>query len=227
MLTIKTLVVTAVLATSAASALASQVLLTFEEASSSPTQVNDAYKANGIYFSPNGWRFRSQAGDCGGTGKFFGGNNNDVGCGAVELTKSADALSSGVDIALTINVNNGFTGLFSLLYTTKTGGSLEIYDGLDGQGTKLNQAALFTQPECVGGGGFSCNWATVSLDLAAATGKSIKIQGPDAKMFLDNIQLNGVNGGGPPNIDVPEPNSVALCLAALVALTFARKRMRR
>ncbi len=227
MLALKTLVVTAVLAASAVPALAERVLLNFEDVPNSFARVSDSYKSNGIYFSSNAWSLKSQAGLCGGTGLFFGGNTNDVGCGAVELSTSSGS-GTGFSTSMTINVTDGFNGLLSLLYTAKNAGSLQAFDGLDGQGTKLAQAGLNTQPDCADpDADFACNWDTAFFDLKTSTAKSLVISGIDQRLLIDNLLFGNINASTPPATNVPEPGGVALSLAALGALAWTRKRIQR
>ena len=226
MLAIKTLMASAVLA-AALPVMASKVTLDFETLPSG-TRVGEAYSAQGIHFSANAFNFVSKDGNCGGFGNFYD-NNNAIGCNAIQLFTGSTV---GGAASFYITVDAGFTGLFSMLYTAKTPGTVSLYDSAafltDPAATPLsNQRSLNTQPsgDCLGTN-FFCNWDTRTVDLGTQTAKYVVISGVNGSMFLDNITFANVNDA-PPGGTVPEPTGVALSLAALGALAYTRKRAQR
>lgn len=223
---IKNLVAVAILA-AALPAVAAKVVLNFESVPTDGTLIGETYSASGIHFGAGAWSFKSQSGSCGGTGKFFGGNTDEVGCGAAELVSSLTG-GTGTGISLVISVDKGFTGLFSMLYAASSAATMSLYSSADFVDANLisTDRVLGRTPTCIGALDFKCNWATKTVDLGGKTAQFVVISGVDASMFFDNVTFGDVNAGGG-GTDVPEPAGLALSLAALGALAWTRKRLQR
>ncbi len=228
MLATKKIVASALLAV-ALPTLAAPVLLDFESVGAATSRVGDSYVDQGIRFSNNAWSYLSA--DFGGSGAFF---RTPATRGAISLildpTTPSPPGSPAIDFI--INVEDGFTVDFAMLYTASGlgFGSVAIFDGLDGKAsdgsdTSIGGFNLVPQPDCFDGGvpqpGYLCNW---EQQRAVFSGKafSVRISGVDGQFFFDNLSFGDV--GSPPPVTVPEPGGVALSLAALGALALGRRR---
>jgi hypothetical protein len=117
-----------------------------------------------------------------------------------------------------LNYAPGFDTGFSFWYTTVSfGGTVNVYDGLNGTGNLLGTITL---PPLGAGpdpaNSFS-NWAIGSLAFAGMA-RSIDFGGTVNQVGFDNITFGSID----PN-KVPEPGTVALIGLSLGALTFLRR----
>lgn len=230
MLAAKILSVSAMLAV-ALPALAAPTTLDFEQVAAATTQLSttDLYKDLGISFSGAGWGIASVlAQTAPGEGNFYRGkiNNPDLSQdppffsanrGAVLLQDKT--VLTGVPVSFIINVEAGFSDSFDLSYTSdRLGtGNVSIFSGLNGQGSNLGGFGLQGIGSCADT--YFCNWKSDTKTLAAGErGRSIVITGSNALFFVDDFSFNLSTK------PVPEPGGLALSLAALGALAWARKR---
>lgn len=229
MLAVKTLMAIAAL-TAALPAMASKVALDFETLPNA-SRVGEAYKDKGIHFSSNAFNFLSSDGNCGGHAFFYDlTRTHALGCNSIQLSTG----SPGGDASFYIKVDAGFTGLFSFEYVASGSNmTMNLYDTdlflTDPKANTLGFSnlalpPLTLPPPCESN--YSCVWDTHSVDLQTQKAKYVVFSGANGGLFLDNITFDNVNdtGGG---TDVPEPGGVALSLAALGALAYARKRVQR
>ncbi|WP_124447564.1 hypothetical protein [Paucibacter sp. KBW04] len=136
---------------------------------------------------------------------------------------------SGVEDAqgntsLVFNVMGGFTEHFSMLFASlSASASVQVFDGLNGQGQQLGGRGISSTAPCVDPNtgatlsDFVCNWGTADINFSG-TAHSVRISGNNSAFYLDDILL-GQSGGG----TLPEPGSMALSLAALGAMAWRAK----
>jgi hypothetical protein len=217
--------IAAVLALASASSIvcAAPVVLTFEGLKNGEA-VNDFYNGGtgslgsagtdyGVNFSTDSLALIDQ--DAGGTGNFA----NEPSASTVLFFLANSAV---------LNYAAGFTGGFSFFYTTLNfSGTVDVYDGLNKTGTKLASIAVGALGStCVGDPtGSFCNWAAAGASFSG-TAKSIDFGGTADQVGYDNITIGSGTPipGGDPNPSVPEPGSLALVGAALLALGAVRRK---
>ena len=123
-----------------------------------------------------------------------------------------------------LNMAAGFTTGFSFFYSSSTAATVEVYDGLNGTGTKLGSLNLTAQGfgnNCKGDPtGDFCNWTAIGVSFAG-TAKSINFAGTANQTGFDNITFGSSTPGGG---TVPEPTTLALVGAALLAAGAARRK---
>ena len=150
----------------------------------------------------------------GGTGSFA---NEPSGSTALFFTRGS----------VILNVEQGFTDLFSFFYSTVAAtGVVRLYDGLNATGTLIGEISIRALgPTCVGDPtGDFCNWSLGALNFAG-TAHSIDFGGIANQIAYDNVTFGNLNiGGGPDPTPTPEPESLALVGAALLALRLTRRR---
>ena len=243
MLAIKNLVATAILAI-ATPIMAAPVFLPFEDAPLDTTLVGEFYKNLGIVFSDHAFTVRSYDDprvNQGGNFRRYSDPSSKAALGMYAL--------GGGTTGFFINIAAGFSGKFTMLYTADRtaddSGFAELFSGVNGTGNVINTgsrpdpahpgstlpgAALTRQAPCTNPAGVSqpgvlCTWAEVSLAFTGVA-QSVHISGISGAYFYDNLTF-GPLADVPPTTDVPEPGGVALSLAALGALAWARKRTQR
>ncbi|MBB4844824.1 hypothetical protein HNP55_003368 [Paucibacter oligotrophus] len=128
--------------------------------------------------------------------------------------------------SLVFNVAGGFSAQFSMLYgALVASGTVQVFDGLDGQGQLLGGRDISGTAPCIDPktgallSDFVCNWGKAEINFSG-TAHSVRIFGSNAAFFLDDVQLGQAGGG-----TLPEPGSMALSLAALGLMAWrARSR---
>jgi hypothetical protein len=106
----------------------------------------------------------------------------------------------------------GFTTGFSLFYTAVngTGGSLDVFSGLDGTGTLLGTLALpVTTSNCPGYNAGFCPFFPVGVSFSG-TAESISFAGVANEIVFDDVTFGSATPGQPST--VPEPSSLMLVL---------------
>lgn len=124
-----------------------------------------------------------------------------------------------------LNFAAGFDTGFSFFYTSFTAATVNVYDNVDGTGNLLGSLNLTAQykDNCVGDpSGAFCNWTAVGVGFSG-TAKSIDFGGTANQTGFDDITFGSVTAGDPGN-NVPEPTSLLLSGAALLALLATRRR---
>lgn len=198
---------------------ASTIVLTFEGIGDQ-APIGNYYAGGG---GPNyGITFGSDAlaiisGAAGGGGNFSG---------SPTMPTIAFFLGGAGDI---MNVPAGFTTGFSFYYSAVVyPGVVTVYDGLDATGSVLASINLPVtpiggSPECTYGS--YCPWVPIGVAFSG-TAKSVNFSGVANYIGFDNITL-GSETPGSGEVGVPEPLSMSLFGAGMLALGFARRRRAR
>ena len=245
MLAIKTFVATAVLA-AVVPVIAAPIFLDFEKSPLERGQAGDLYVDQGVVFTENAYTIHS----------YFSDPKPEKGANFIRFSdlnsKAALFLSSTATSAdFFINVAAGFSGTFSMIYTTTQaitdgGDFVELFSGTNGTGNVVNAgsrpdpkrpgdnlpgAQLKRQGECINPAdpletlaGVYCTWSEIKLDFTDIA-RSVHISGASNVYFFDNMTFGLASPS--PGTDVPEPGGIALSLAALGALAWTRKRYQR
>jgi len=123
-----------------------------------------------------------------------------------------------------LNFAAGFDTGFSFFYTSSTPATVNVYDNVNGTGNllgSLNLTAQFTD-NCSGDpSGTFCNWTAAGVGFSGIA-KSINFGGTANQTAFDDITFGSVTAGDVGN--VPEPTSLLLSGAALLALLATRRR---
>ena len=174
----------------------------------------------GIDFFGNALAVNSSVGGCGGLGSNFALQSS--GCGVLFFLTSA---STGMNRAA------GFLNGFSLFYSAAfEGGSLQVFDGLNGTGTLLGSLGLpatgsgKTIPNCLGQD--YCPWTAVGLTFSG-TAKSILFSGVANQIGFDDVTFGSSTPGATvpqPPTTVPEPSTYVLMAAGLAGLGAVSRR---
>ena len=124
-----------------------------------------------------------------------------------------------------MNVPAGFTTGFSFFYTAITsGGTVEVFDGLNGTGNLLATLNLPFVPSSGNGdptGNFDV-WTPVGVAFAG-TALSVNFGGTAGQIGFDDITLGNVNPGGG-GAAAPEPGTLALLAGGLGAAGLLARR---
>ena len=174
--------------------------------------------AYGVTFGTNALAITST--NAGGSGNFQG---NPSGNGIMFWLSGSNTY---------MNVAGGFSGGFSLYYsaiaTAQGGGSVTIWDGMNGTGNALATLDLpvfasgLGSPECPLQGQY-CPWVAVGTNFAG-TAMSVSFGGSPNYIGFDNVTFGSSN----PDVGVvPEPGTVALLATGLIGLAGVRARRRR
>ena len=124
----------------------------------------------------------------------------------------------------TMNVAAGFTTGFSFNYTDpfSSGGSVSVYDGVDGTGTLLGSFSLgLTTSSCPGYNAGYCPFVPIGVSFAG-TAKSIVFGGVANQVVFDDVTF----GASRPGPGVPEPATWALLLTGFGVAGVALRRRR-
>jgi hypothetical protein len=216
--------IAAALALASASGLvcATPIVLTFEGLQNNEA-VNDFYNGGtgsagcagtnyGVNFSNSLALIDS---DAGGTGNFA----NEPSASTILFFTAGSAV---------LNCSAGFTGGFSFFYTTMANaGSVDIYSEVNKGGTKLGSITIAALgSNCVGDPtGSFCNWAAGGSTFSGVA-KSIDFGGAANFVGYDNITFgsSAPTPGLGPGTSVPEPGSLAVVAAAMLALGAIRRK---
>jgi hypothetical protein len=164
----------------------------------------------------------------GGTGLFGGAPSPDT-----ALMFCDGACSSG-QTAETMDVAGGFSGGFSLYYSAPfSGGQLDIYSGLDGQGSDLGTLQLQTTALSDSSGDGNCDEYGAPSDPGApacpfvpvgltfgGTAQSVVFTGATDAMFFDDVTFDTLGTGA----SAPEPAAGLMVAAGLAGIVYSRKR---
>jgi hypothetical protein len=119
-----------------------------------------------------------------------------------------------------MNVAAGFDTGFSFYYTAPYyGGSVSVYDGLNGTGTLLATLDLgLTASTCSGAYGATyCPFVASGIAFAGVA-KSVSFAGTANYIVFDDVTFGSITPG------VPEPTTYALFGLGLAGLAYARRR---
>jgi hypothetical protein len=194
------------------------VTLDFEGLSTS-AKLSGKYPGSEVEFSGSAWRVISGVTDNGCQGSFLFTRQGS--CGALMLT--ADAFDDPVQprTSMTIKLSEAFDA-FSFSYSTYGSAGLDIAV-LDGNGREIDGVNGLTAGSNCSDGLLFCSWGTSALNFSGIA-RSIRVSGVDQGVLLDDLRFNVPTAG---NTRLPEPASMALTLAALGALGWARRRAAR
>ena len=129
------------------------------------------------------------------------------------------------DIAI-LSKAAGFDTGFSFFYSSAVAATVDVYDGEGGTGNVLASLSLGAQyaDSCSGDpSGTYCNWTAKGVSFSGVA-KSIAFGGGANQTAFDNITFGSATPGGGGGGSVPEPTSLALVGAALLAAGAARRR---
>ena len=122
-----------------------------------------------------------------------------------------------------MNRAGGFTTGFSFFYVSVSQpGSFSVWDGLGGTGNVL--ASLALTPNAGSCGGYSaqfCPFSAAGVSFAG-TARSVSFAGVADQIVFDDVTF----GSSTPGTVVPEPATVALTAAGLLAIAAAARRRR-
>lgn len=127
--------------------------------------------------------------------------------------------------AAVMNVLAGFDTGFSFFYSAAAGlgGSVTVYDGIDGTGNVL--ASLLLSPNSVGcsgdPNGAYCEWTPVGVNFAGSA-LSVGFGGSANFIVFDDVTLGSATPGQ--QGAVPEPATWAMMLLGFGAVGFAMRR---
>jgi hypothetical protein len=116
-----------------------------------------------------------------------------------------------------LNYEPGFAGGFSFYYSSRTGATVNVYDGLDASGNVIGTIQLENQSaggSCQGdpNGGF-CNWTLAGATFSGLA-KSIDFGGTVNRIAYDNMKFGIDTPPGPPGpgpvIPPVEPGPIVL-----------------
>lgn len=173
----------------------------------------------GVEFKGAAWGLTTSACDIDATANFI---TRDGGCGAFLLASARSGSATGTQFA-TINLADGFIAGSSLWYSAMTASAITVtlFEGLDATGRSTTYDQGLTKGNC--SRATFCDWSELKFSFDGVA-KSIVISGADRSVMLDDLSFQPFSTQPAP---LPEPGSIALALAALGALGWARKRAAR
>jgi len=172
----------------------------------------------GVEFQGAAWGVTRAGGACGGEADIVMPNG---GCGAFWLSADPTTGSQSGPQVARIVLSGGFSSGSTLIYSVERNASVTV----SVFGSEDYTVAPITTYSLAGGcstGANFCEWNTLALDFSGVA-KSLVISGTDNSVLLDDLSFSPSSTTQP----LPEPGSVALALAALGALGWARKRAAR
>ena len=178
----------------------------------------------GIDFSPNALALclNTLTDSCSGvsnTSRGGLGNPTSQGGGLLFLEGSSTFMDS----------NNGFTDGFSFFYSAiGSGGSFQVFSGLDGTGTLLGSLTLGTTPSTCAPGfnaGF-CPFIAAGLSFAG-TGHSVVFAGVANQIVFDDVTFGSSVPDQGPGTTTPEPASIVLMATGLCGVGAVARRRRK
>lgn len=195
------------------SAMAGTIMLDFEDVK---TTAPLAGNYNGVTVGGDAWSARSEASTCGGNVSFVRTGS----CSALWLAMDPRDTAEDATKSLTLSIADGFIGSLSFVYSGSVSlpelavhvfdaAGKELGSGLDGLTAAGCANFLF------------CSWSqTMTLNFTGVA-RSVTFSALDQTILLDDIKFTtpAATGG-----QLPEPTSIALTLAALGGLGWARKR---
>lgn len=155
--------------------------------------------------------------DAGGTGSI--GNEPSP---STVMAFSMSAPTSSV----VLNLAQGFADFFSFAYSSvNAGGTVRVFSGQNATGNLLGVIDVRALgSNCMGDPtGQYCNWATGELFFDGVA-RSIDFGGTANQLVFDNVTFGNLTVPGTGGGTVPEPTSLALLGAALVAASLSRRR---
>lgn len=198
-------------------AVAGMISLDFED-STTIAKIGNRYSGLGVNFTGDAWSYTSNQAGCSGLATF----TRTGSCAGLLLAADAWGSSTSATRNFVIDVAEGFVTEFSFVFGLRSsaGVTIEIWDGVGGQGRLLNASALSGAPCATVR---FCEWTSASMAFADV-GRSVVVRGVDQRLMLDDLRFTTA-ASSPTRL--PEPSGIALAMGALGALAWTRKRAAR
>jgi hypothetical protein len=200
------------------SAMAGTVLLDFEDVQAME-KLTTRYAGQGVSATGAGWLSTSEACTYGpnadpGTISFSRPNS----CGALYLAQDYTQKPAAGPATLTLDLAGGFDALSFVYSGSALGVNLSVHV-FDAAGKELGLGLTNLEGARCNSFVF-CNWSSVTLPFQGVA-RSVVFSANDQMVLLDDISFS--TAAVPPG-RLPEPTSIALTLAALGGLGWARRR---